>query len=375
MKRLVLSAAVVLIALIALLIFDYPSSSIEFNQTDLSKWQIQGNFKKNVEQDGLEIQCQGTCALISEELSFSWENYRYIIVNSHRSNPEDFLNLLWLVKNPNSPNGTNTYSFFHSGRTPQGLYIFDTSANYQWIGKLPWAGNVGQIAFQFSGLWKISRLSFASGLKPYERLWQNFWEYFNLEPSSAYTINLIYGPKLFGYSLSVIMGLTILFVLGLPYFKKTISYSSSLRNAGIVFIIMIIPYQLWFLMNNFNRYANKSAFVWDKTAERIQRYDEEFATLARSFEDQVPKGAKVFFPREYHLQPPVESNWVAFHFFGTYQPTPFEKAKYLFAYYPQEIIFDEKNKLISLRSNSSVSRSFQLLTRTGPHSGVVELQP
>jgi len=176
-------------------------------------------------------------------------------------------------------------------------------------------------------------------------------EYWTAEPVKASSINFQYGLSILGTSLAYALGI-FLIVLGLIFLTNSSKLTLAVLAVGGVACFIIYDMTLNHTLFEHAQYSSKrSAWYDDKYDEYKSRFGQQFADLAKSFEEMVPLKSKVAFPWSKDRRVRGESNWIEFQYYGLYQPESLKKADYIFYYYPRKLIHNSKDNTVYYQDN------------------------
>jgi hypothetical protein len=251
-----------------------------------------------------------------------------------------------------------------AGQEGSGWIAVDVRNLELWNRAFPWEGNIGQFAWAIEGTWTLVRTELRSSLPPWDAARLFFRQLFTAEPMRAYSINTLGGPYIFGWPLAAWMAAPLV-VGALVGWSRRRRRSQALRWAagGLVagFLLGDLPFT-HSLAAHAQESGRVSAWRDDLFGERESRFGEDFAQLARAFEDSVPSGARIFIPRERGQRVMGETNWIAVHLHPRYWSVQLKDAEYVFYYYPHDYRYDAASESLAATQGDGPSVRVQVIS-------------
>jgi hypothetical protein len=337
----------------------------DFTKADVIKeWTLTGSAKSSSSPEGLFI-ANGPFRLMSPAPgspayigpAVTWTEFPYIRIRLAKSPRERLLTFRW------NPENSLPKSYGFPLRIPPNTdsFIFNTHAlkfaNARFSGR---GYPIVQFGFEAidesqvaSGDYQIVSVSLVSSLSAGES-WQLVKNSF-FEPETFYAsaVNFLSGFYIFERPVVFYFGMALVCGALLVAFPRTNrSAMAALVGAALAFqfiLDMQFNVSLW---SHVQYSKARSAWHESKHDEYAARFGQDFGGLATAFEEQVPRGSKVYFPQETLHTVWGEANWIAFQYYPAYQSVPLDEADYIFHYYPAEYGFEARDARHGvLRSN------------------------
>jgi hypothetical protein len=325
----------------------------DFTNPDVVKeWSLAGSAARSVSPQGLSIQngnfrllspAPGSSAFIGPTVA--WSQFPYIRIQLTKGPRERQLTFRW------NPENSLAKSYGFPLRIPANteLFVFNTQA-LRFSNTRFSVRQYPVVQFGFEAIdnsqtesvdYQIKSVTLLSSLSPGES-WQLVENGF-LEPETffASAVNFLTGFYIFEKPVVFYFGITLLGgALIVAFLRRNRLAMSALIGTALLFhfiLDMQFNVSLW----SHAQYSHgKSAWHESEYDEHASRFGKEFADLAKAFEEQVPRGSKVYFAQETLHTVWSERNWIALQYFPAYQSVDLNEADYIFHYYPNEYKLD-----------------------------------
>jgi hypothetical protein len=300
---------------------------------------------------GLQLACPESCYILTPITGSEWEEFPYIKIHVAESGvPSGEMALFWSVKD--SAAGKRGIKLAGSER----MYIVGAKSFRPWEQEMPWRGPIHKIGVGiFSGTVTISEICLADSLTPWEWMQFSASELGSVEPFLPYSINILWGASVDGWSLTIVGGcLAVLFLL-------IAIYSKGLRTGKVMLclvfgLILIIdaPF-LATLGHTLKEAATQSAWKSGREEEEISRFGPEYAELARALRQAAPVGSAVLIPPRQRDRIQGESEWIKFQLWPQYKTaSQVETADYILLLHPLEAKYDPGNGALMLPNENPI---------------------
>jgi hypothetical protein len=344
----------------------------DFRNPDVVKeWPLVAAGSTSVSPEGLAI-AKGRFRILSPApgssaylgSNFSWSQFPYVRIELAKSPRERQLTFRWNPENSLA----KSYGFPLTIPANTDVFVFNTHA-LKFANSRFSARTYPIVQFGFeatedfqveAGDYLIRSVTLVSSLSPAET-WQLVANNF-LEPEVFYAsaVNFLSGfyifekPVVFYFGLTLLLGAAIV-----AFFSKNRVAIAALVGTALLFQL-ILDMQFNVTLWNHAEYSHqRSAWHESQNDEHASRFGKDFAALAKAFEEQVPRGSKVYFPQETLHTVWAETNWIAFQYYPAYQSVGLADADYIFHYYPNA--YELQTKGAHLQTLFEVSSNAKLL--------------
>jgi hypothetical protein len=303
---------------------------------------------------GFRLACPESCYILTPMVSAGWEEFPYIKVRVAESNiPSGEIALFWNVKD--NVAGTRSIRLAGSER----MYIVSAKSFRPWEQEMPWRGQINRIGANiFSGTVTISEISLADSLTPWEWVLFSVSELRSVEPFLPYSINILWGASIDGWSLTILAGcLAVLFLL-IAIYRKGILVSKAMPCLAFGLILIVDAPFLASLIHTLKDASTQSAWRSKKEEEERSRFGPEYAELARALRQAAPVGSAVFIPQRQGDRFQRESEWIEFQLWPQYRTTSqIENADYFLLLHPLEARYDSASGTLILPNRNPIKVS------------------
>jgi hypothetical protein len=272
-----------------------------------------------------------------------WEDFPFVLIEFDATPASGSGVLLW--KAGDDPNQALTRAFDVSAGSTR--VILDVRTPEFWNDIGAWEGPISQFGLRFERSAAIRSVSLKASLSVAERVEVLRDSLSRPELFRPSTINFLYGISLFGRPLILYLGVALV-VVGLLalLFARSRSFPLLISIGLACFVALDLQF-LATLGHHVRSSSERSAWHADPHAEDSSRHGADFADLVRKFEEIVPRGSPVFFPREKRWWTKGETNWMAFRLHPHYPSVDLADAEYIFYYRPNDWVYDSKGALHS----------------------------
>jgi hypothetical protein len=318
---------------------------IEYDLTNLNiakEWRVWGDSRYTLTPQGVKVMGKGMFLLVSPGSESAthlgeftrWQDLPYIEVQVDEGPSQRQGVLVW------SPWGDFKKSLGKPFEIPPyvGKVVVDVRSYHPFVDPYRFKGLIGQFGLQLTGNVTVRRVILLSALPWWTQARQILSDFFTPELFFPSAINFQYGPTLSGVPVIWYLGglVTLMALLMIGHTSRlTIRLFLGIAFACFLLLDMQFDRSLWI---HCGESAKRSAFKDTRYEERASRFGKEFADLAKAFEENVPEGSKVFFPREKFFLVKGETNWISFHFYPQFQSVGLKEADYVFYYYPKRYV-------------------------------------
>jgi hypothetical protein len=307
---------------------------------------------------GLQLECPESCYILTPLTGSAWEDFSYIKIRVVEPRvPSGEMLLFWSGKD--GAGGKRRIKLAGSEEN----YIVSAKSFRPWEQELPWRGQIGKIGVgAVSGTFAISEIHITDTLTPWEWIQFSAYELGSIEPLLAYSINIIWGASIGGWSLTAIGGsLAVLFLLTAIY-RRGFHTGKAMLCLVFVLILMVDAPFLASLIHTLKSAARQTAWRSGREEEDRSRFGPEYAELASTLRRVAPVGSTIFIPHRRPDQIQGESEWIAFQLWPQYrQVLQAENADYVLLLHPLEAKYDSASGALIL-SNKNPIRVIPLAT-------------
>jgi hypothetical protein len=286
---------------------------------------------------GLQLACPESCYILTPHADPSWDEFSYIKVRVVEPRvPSGEMLLFWSGKD--GAGGKRHIKLAGSAEN----CIVSAKSFRPWEQELPWRGQIGKIGVGVvSGNISISEIQITDALTPWEWIQFSANELGSIEPFLAYSINIIWGASIGGWSLTAISGcLAVLFLLTAIYGKSFRAGKAMLCLVFVLILIVDAPF-LASLVHMLKAAATHSAWRSGREEEERSRFGPEYAELASALRKAAPVGSTVFIPSRRPDRITGESEWIEFQLWPQVRPvSQIEDADYVLLLHPLEARYD-----------------------------------
>lgn len=331
----------------------------DLQREDVSKqFEVSNAQWSSYSERGLRLTCPESCYILTPVNSFAWDELPYIKVRVAESNvPAGEMLLFW------SRNGGAGGKRRIILAGSEQIYIVGAKSFRPWEQEMPWRGQIHKVGTGiFSGTVTISEISFTDSLTPWEWIRFSANELCSVEPFLPYSINIMWGASVDGWSLTIIGGcLAVLFLLIAVYGKGLRTGKVMLCLVFGLVLIVDAPF-LASLAHTLKDASTQSAWRSGREEEELSRFGPEYAELARTLRRVAPVGSAVFVLPRQRDRIQGESEWITFQLWPQYRlASQIENADYIMLLHPLEAKYDSGSGTLILPNQNPV-RVSPLLT-------------
>jgi hypothetical protein len=229
-------------------------------------------------------------------------------------------------------------------------YIVSAKSFRPWEQEMPWRGQINRIgASIFSGAVTISEISLTDSLTPWEWVLFSASELRSVEPFLPYSINILWGPSIDGWSLTILAGCPAVLFLLIAICRKEIRIGKVMPWLAFGLILIVDMPFLASLIHTLKDASTQSAWRSDKEEEERSRFGPQYAELARALRREAPAGSAVYIPQRQEDRVRGESEWITFQLWPQYRTvSQIENADYILLLHPLEARYDSANGALIL---------------------------
>jgi hypothetical protein len=328
----------------------------DLRREDVSKqFQVSNVRWAGLSNRGLQLACPESCYIMTPLIDSAWDEFPYIKIRVAESSvPSCELFLFW--SRSDNAGGKRHIRMVGS----EGNYIVGANSFRPWRQEMPWRGQINKIGAGIlsAGAFTISEISLTDSLTPWEWVQFSANEFREVEPFLPYTINILWGASIDGWSLTILGGgLAILFLL-IAICVKGLRTGKVMLGLVFGLILMIDAPFLASLLHMLRDASSQSAWRSSREEEERSRFGPEYAELGRTLRRVAPVGSSVFVPSRQQDRVLGESEWITFQLWPQYRPaSQIENADYIILLHPLEVRYDSASGTLIVPNQNPIKVS------------------
>jgi hypothetical protein len=330
------------------------SQSIRFDlrRADVSKqFEVSNAQRADSSDRGLRLACPQPCSVMTAIKSHTWEEFPYVKIRVTESSVPSAEMLLAC----SASSGAARYRRLKLAGSER-MYVASAKSFRPWEQEMPWRGQIDWIgAIIVSGTVSISEISLADSLTPWEWILFSSNELNWVEPLLPYSVNILWGASIDGWSLTIIGGSLAILLLLIAICGKNPRTGQTMLCLVIGLVLLMDAPFLASLVHTVKIASTQSAWRSGREEEERSRFGSEYADLARTLRHVAPIGSTVFIPSRQQDRILGESEWITFQLWPQYKiATQIEYADYIILLHPTEAKFDSGSSTLILPSQNRI---------------------
>jgi len=292
---------------------------------------------------GIRLSCSEPCYLLSPLIDSTWEAHPFLKVQLKGSGAP-LASIFWLADKSEDANGIRGISPTPSLAT----HIVSANSFRPWNRQMPWEGRIDHVGLRLNtGSVLISDIVLTNSLTPWEWIQFSMAELRSVEPFLAYSINIIWGASINGWSLTIFGGGLAALALLIALFSRSIRASRFLAGCAVALVLAVdLPFVIG-LIRTSREASAMSAWKDSLEEEEASRFGAEFAEIARILRRDVPAGSTLFIPKRNRTGISLESEPLHFQLWPQYTPVlSIEDAGYVLLLDPSSVRYDAQRRVL-----------------------------
>ncbi len=309
-----------------------------------------GSWAKH-DKRGLRLVCPEPCYVLSPFCASTWEEYPYLKMKlAEFDSPSAWI--FWVLEGNREPSGIRLVRPMFSSRT----LMASAEAFQPWSQQMPWHGQIDRVGIRVpSGRISISEIVLADSLTPWE--WAQFaaGEYLSIEPLSAYSINIVWGASIHGWSLTIICGCLAVLALLIALYARSRRMRKAMIGLAVGLVLAVDSPFLINLVRTSAEASTRSAWRNSREEEETSRFGAEYAGIVQGLRREAPAGSTIFIPDRRRGGVSAESDWMIFQLWPQYRPAPrMDAADYIILLHPTRARYDASGSAVVLPDQKPV---------------------
>jgi len=330
------------------------AQSIRF---DLRNKAVAGSFVPSSPQEieyttaGIRLSCSEPCYLLSPLIDSTWEEHPFLKAQLEGSGAPS-ASIFWLADKSKEANGIREVSPTHSLAT----HIVSANSFRPWNRQMPWEGRIDHVGLRLNtGSVFISDIVLTDSLTPWEWIQFSIAELRPIEPFLAYSINIIWGASINGWSLTLFGGGLAVLALLIALFSSSVRISRFMAGFAVALVLIVDAPFVIGLMRTSREASPMSAWKNSVQEEEAARFGVDFAEIARIVRRDVPTGSTLYVPNRNRAGISLESEPLHFQLWPHYIPArSIEEADYVLLLDPSRARYDAQRGAIVIPDHTPV---------------------